>query len=267
MYYVTCPGHCDPSPQTCGTPHSLPFLHVLQSLLLLEREGSKTAAVWELMESLTQQAVLLEDPQVQGPKLLVGGLEKLREALQEEQNRQKNQDTSPATSAPAVPGAPPPPPPPTVPGAPPPPPPPGMPGGVPPPPPFPGGGAPPPPPFPGGGAPPPPPIPGGGFAGAAVTAAMMTKFEAARRHKPQKPMKKLNWVKVSQREASSNSALWSKSLRGEFDTKVMIDPSTVEELFSRAEVKKAKKGEAEGDKKDKHPSVVSPGLGSCGKGP
>ncbi len=69
-------------------------------------------------------------------------------------------------------------------------------------------------------------------------------------------MKKLNWVKVPQRDASSNSALWSKSLRGEFDTKINIDPSTVEELFSRAEVKKAKKTEEEGEKK-KQPSVVS----------
>lgn len=86
----------------------------------------------------------------------------------------------------------------------------------------------------------------------------MTKFEAARKHKPVKPMKKLNWVKVSQRDASNNNALWSKSLRGEFDTKVTIDPSTVEELFSRAEIKKANKAkdEVDGDK-PKQPSVVS----------
>ena len=86
----------------------------------------------------------------------------------------------------------------------------------------------------------------------------MTKFEAARKHKPVKPMKKLNWVKVSQRDASNNSALWSKSLRGEFDTKITIDPSTVEELFSRAEIKKANKAKDEEDgQKSKQPSVVS----------
>jgi hypothetical protein len=88
----------------------------------------------------------------------------------------------------------------------------------------------------------------------------MTKFEAARKHKPVKPMKKLNWVKVSQRDASNNAAMWSKSLRGEFDTKITIDPSTVEALFSRDEVKKAKKGasDEEEGKKSKQPSVVGP---------
>lgn len=92
-----------------------------------------------------------------------------------------------------------------------------------------------------------------------AAAVRMTKFEAARKHKPLKPMKKLNWVKVSQRDASSASALWSKSLKGNFDTKVSIDPLTVEELFARAEVKKAKKAEADGEaQKSKQPSVVSP---------
>ena len=84
----------------------------------------------------------------------------------------------------------------------------------------------------------------------------MTKIEAARKHKPVKPMKKLNWVKLSQREVNNKSALWAKSLKGEFDTKVDIDPTAVEELFSRAEVKKAKKGEGE-ETKAKEPSVVS----------
>lgn len=91
----------------------------------------------------------------------------------------------------------------------------------------------------------------------AAFAVKFSKFEAARKHKPVKPMKKLNWVKVSQRDACSQSALWSKSLKGDFDTKVDIDPTTVEELFSRAEIKKAKKGEKEGEAKPKEPSVVS----------
>lgn len=72
-----------------------------------------------------------------------------------------------------------------------------------------------------------------------------------------KPMKKLNWVKVSQRDASSKSALWSKSVKGQLETKVNIDPSTVEELFARAEVKKGNKAEGEEAKKSKQPSVVS----------
>ncbi len=83
----------------------------------------------------------------------------------------------------------------------------------------------------------------------------MTKFEAARKHKPLKPMKKLNWVKVSHMQASSDQAMWAKSVRGDMDTKVSIDPGQVEELFSRAEIKKVVKTQ-EDKEKPKQSSVV-----------
>ena len=85
-------------------------------------------------------------------------------------------------------------------------------------------------------------------------AAHMTRIERARKHKPQKQMKKVNWVKVSKNTASGTGALWQKTAKGEEDVKVDIDPASVEDLFARPEIKKAKK---DGDKeKEKQPSVV-----------
>ncbi len=101
---------------------------------------------------------------------------------------------------------------------------------------------------------------------AAAGVCRLNKFEAARHHKPAKPMKKLNWVKVSQRQACSVGTLWARSQQGVLDTKVDIDFHQVEELFSRAEVKKAKKGTEEADgtqSKPKQPSVVRLGEMKC----
>jgi hypothetical protein len=83
----------------------------------------------------------------------------------------------------------------------------------------------------------------------------MTRIERARKHKPQKQMKKVNWVKVSKNVASCSGALWQKSVKGEEDIKVDFDPASVEDLFARPEIKKAKKDG--GDKeKEKQPAVV-----------
>ena len=106
-----------------------------------------------------------------------------------------------------------------------------------------------------GGVPQPP-----GFYGYASAAAMalhanMTRIEKARKHKPQKQMKKVNWVKVSKNVASCTGALWQKSAKGEEDIKVDFDSASVEDLFARPEIKKAKKDG--GDKeKEKQPAVV-----------
>ena len=82
----------------------------------------------------------------------------------------------------------------------------------------------------------------------------MSVFDKARKHKPKKQMRKLNWVKVPKNMAAGTSTLWHKSAKGEADSVVFIDPVTVEELFSRQEIKKSVKGEEEAKKKQ--PSVV-----------
>ena len=93
--------------------------------------------------------------------------------------------------------------------------------------------------------------------------ANMTRIERARKHKPQKQMKKVNWVKVSKNVASCSGALWQKSAKGEEDIKVDIDPVSVEDLFARPEIKKVKKGD--GDKeKEKQPAVVRELGFTCG---
>jgi len=80
-------------------------------------------------------------------------------------------------------------------------------------------------------------------------------FDQARRHKPKKQMRKLNWVKVPKNMAVASSTLWHKSAKGEEEMKVVVNPVVVEELFSREEIKKKAKGEEE--EKKKQPSVVS----------
>ena len=253
--------------KVCNTPNTLPFLHILQSLLLIDRDTEIAAVIWGLLEQLTQEASLIDQPG-RAEKFQHISIERIRTALQKEQNRRREEGANttaavptppPPPVAPGIP-TPPPPPPPSGPGIPPPPPPPGGPG-IPPPPPPPGGpGIPPPPPPPGGvplppmppGVPPPPGFPG-------QTVGALTRkdsvFDQARRHKPKKQMRKLNWVKVPKNMAVASSTLWHKSAKGEEEMKVVINPVVVEELFSREEIKKKAKGEEE--EKKKQPSVVS----------
>ena len=174
----------------------------------------------------------------------------------------------PPPPPPPVPGAPPPPPPPPVPGvpgAPPPPPPlPGIPGAPPPPPPPPGvPRAPPPPPPPGvplpPGVPPPPPPPGGtlppgfrpmlpatpdGRAYSLPAGGRLSVFDIARAHKPAKQMKKVNWDKLNKNTAVKTGTLWHHSASSpDVAPKIKVLAHEVEELFSRQEVVKKKKGE------------------------
>ncbi len=46
----------------CNTPSSLPLLHILQGLLLLESDTERSCIIWEALESFTQRAVLMESP-------------------------------------------------------------------------------------------------------------------------------------------------------------------------------------------------------------
>ncbi|XP_019851227.1 PREDICTED: inverted formin-2-like [Amphimedon queenslandica] len=178
----------------------------------------------------------------------------------------------PPPPPPGVPGAPPPPPPPPgVPGAPPPPPPPpGIPGAPPPPPPPPGvPGAPPPPPPPPGvpGAPPPPPgvpgvpppppfasLPAGfrpppdGRTQSLPAGGRLSVFDIARAHKPAKQMKKVNWEKLNRNTAVKTGTLWHHSASSpDIAPKIKVLTHEVEELFSRQEVVKKKKGGDEPD--------------------
>ncbi|XP_064401123.1 inverted formin-2-like isoform X3 [Halichondria panicea] len=276
--------------KVCNTPSALPFLHILQSLMLLDRDTQHATLVWEAMESFTQRVVLMETPDISAEKAQEVSIASLRKALQAESDRDTTTDTTttsggapppppglggalpPPPPPPGLGGAPPPPPPPPpgLGGAPPPPPPPpGLGGAPPPPPPPPGlGGAPPPPPPPpglGGAPPPPPPPPGLGGAlppppGAppfSVASLATTLFEQARHHKPKKVMRKLNWVKVAKTTASGPTTLWHQTVSGTTGLKVNIDPEGVESLFAQAVIKKKTKTEEAGEKEKKKSAVVS----------
>ncbi|XP_065896679.1 inverted formin-2-like isoform X3 [Dysidea avara] len=164
-----------------GTPNALSFLHILQHLMLLDRDSKKSNIVWEMLEKMVLSAVMMSEGNEEDSNQFVSAsTEKIRKALAEiyssEQSASapppvpENKAPPPLPSSASV-GVPPPPLPPPLPppgevpppplsgGVPPPPPPPPPPGGVPPPPPS-GGIPPPPPPPPPGGIPPPPP-PGG----------------------------------------------------------------------------------------------------------
>lgn len=100
---------------------------------------------------------------------------------------------------------------------------------------------------------PPPPLPPGAPGHAPPQPPThFTVFEKARKHKPMKQMKKVNWVKVPKTLAVGTNTLWHAT-KEEMDVQVSIDPVELEDLFSRQELKKDKKPEAE----KKQPSVVS----------
>ena len=115
-------------------------------------------------------------------------------------------------------------------------------------------GAPPSPPPPPGagppGAPPPPPPPPG--MGPAPSVPLLqrrqTAYEVARKHKPRKQMRKVNWVKVPRNVATKPTTLWHPSTKDDekVEPKIRVDMETVEDLFSRAEIVKKGKGEKEG---------------------
>lgn len=44
-----------------GTPHVLNFLHILQYMVLIERDSPQADIVWPLLEDFTEKAVLMND--------------------------------------------------------------------------------------------------------------------------------------------------------------------------------------------------------------
>ena len=97
--------------------------------------------------------------------------------------------------------------------------------------------------------------PGYPSVGAMAVHTNVTRIERARKHKPKKQMKKVNWVKLSKNVASGTGALWQKSAKGETDISIDIDPVCVEDLFSRPDTKKVKK-DSRDKEKEKQPAVV-----------
>ena len=46
-----------------GTPYVLNLLHILQSMVLIERDSSDAEMVWPLLEEMTEKAVLMNEPE------------------------------------------------------------------------------------------------------------------------------------------------------------------------------------------------------------
>lgn len=72
-------------------------------------------------------------------------------------------------------------------------------------------------------------------------------------------MRKVNWVKVPRNVATKPTTLWHQSTQEDekVEPKVSVDSTTVEELFSRAEVLKKAKGAEGGEEKAATPKVIS----------
>ena len=49
--------------QVLGTPQVLNLLHILQSMVLIERDSSDAGMIWTLLEELAQRTVLMNEPQ------------------------------------------------------------------------------------------------------------------------------------------------------------------------------------------------------------
>ena len=49
--------------QVLGTPYVLNLLHILQSMVLIERDSSDAEMVWPLLEEMTEKAVLMNEPE------------------------------------------------------------------------------------------------------------------------------------------------------------------------------------------------------------
>ena len=96
--------------QVLGTPEALNFLHILQSLVLLERGSEQSAVVWPLLEDLVQSAVVVRDSK-SAEGFHEKSLTRLKDALA---GVKSSSQSAPSVGAPP----PPPPPPPALPGQP-----------------------------------------------------------------------------------------------------------------------------------------------------
>ncbi|XP_065896686.1 inverted formin-2-like isoform X2 [Dysidea avara] len=214
-----------------GTPNALSFLHILQHLMLLDRDSKKSNIVWEMLEKMVLSAVMMsEGNEDDSNQFVSASTEKIRKALAEISNgEQPVTEKAAKVASPPLHGKDAAPQPPLPGGAPPPPP-----GGAPPPPPPPSGGAPPPPPPPppSGGVPPPPPL--GGISGSAddTLSSYPQLFQLSIKYCSKKKMHIVNWKKISRNTVQTHKqCVWTQCTRLPYHT--VIDTDQLEELFSR----------------------------------
>ena len=83
-------------------------------------------------------------------------------------------------------------------------------------------------------------------------------FDIARTYRPSRQMKKLNWQKVSRQVAVKTGTIWEKAATPQaVGPKLSIKAEEVEELFSRPQVVKQKKGESGAEKEQPKSAVVN----------
>ncbi|XP_065896681.1 inverted formin-2-like isoform X2 [Dysidea avara] len=214
-----------------GTPNALSFLHILQHLMLLDRDSKKSNIVWEMLEKMVLSAVMMSEGNEEDSNQFVSAsTEKIRKVMAEINNGEQSASIPPIVAGNESQTAPPPcaPPPPLPPG------------GAPPPPPLPPGGAPPPPPPPGG-APPPPPF--GGISATVVEEdPQNATFEASIKFVPSKKMKVLNWKKLPRNTINNKQSVWKECVKlSEF---VVVNEEQIVDLFCRAVI------DSQAEKKD-----------------
>lgn len=79
-WYLRIPPNTQTGEQVLGTPQSLNFLHLLQSLVLLERGSAQAEVIWTLLEELVQAAVLISDKE-HTERFLNTGISRISEAV------------------------------------------------------------------------------------------------------------------------------------------------------------------------------------------
>ena len=82
-------------------------------------------------------------------------------------------------------------------------------------------------------------------------------IDSARKHKPCKSMRKVNWTKVPKNVAMTPSSVWHKCDSAEIGNIIKVDIGQVEELFCRDEVTTKSTTDA---KEPPKPTVVSSGY-------
>ena len=227
-----------------GTPNALSFLHILQHLMLLDREGKKSNKVWEMLEKMVLSAVMISEGNEEGSNQFVSAsAEKIKKALAEINNSDEQPSSALSGNKPQVvhpPCVPPPPPPPF--------------GGAPPPPPPPPGA----PPLPSGGAPPPPPF--GGISTKPVEEdSQNATFKKSIKFVPGKKMKVLNWKKLPRNTVHNKQSVWKECVQlSEF---VVVNEQQIVDLFCRAVIDSTgSTAEKKDTEKSKQSLVVSAQL-------
>ena len=91
--------HCN-SMQVAGTPNALSFLHILQHLMLLDRDRKKCNMVWEMLEKIVISAVMIsEGNQAAADHFISASTEKIKKALAQVVNDPASNATSLSSSS------------------------------------------------------------------------------------------------------------------------------------------------------------------------